>query len=396
MKKCVLLGVSGGIAAYKACDIASKLTKDGVDVRVIMTENATKLVSPITFEALTNNRVSVDTFEQNTTLHVSHVALAKMADVFLVAPASADVIAKFAHGIGDDMLTTTMLAANCKKLIAPAMNTQMLLNPATQRNLDILREDGFEIINSASGRLACGDVGEGRLADTEAILDAVSDALFTEKDMAGVSLLVSAGPTREDIDPVRYITNHSSGKMGYAIARAAKRRGAKVTLITGHTELSLPFGVETVMINSAEDMYKAVLARAESADIIIKAAAVADYTPITVATEKIKKSDSELNLPLKRTKDILFEIGKAKREGQLICGFSMETENLLENSVKKLKAKNADMIVANSISEEGAGFNADTNRAVLITSAGEDKRPFMTKDALAHVILDELMKMKNR
>lgn len=396
MKKCVLLGVSGGIAAYKACDIASKLTKDGVDVRVIMTENATKLISPITFEALTNNRVSVDTFEQNTTLHVSHVALAKMADVFLVAPASADVIAKFAHGIGDDMLTTTMLAANCKKLIAPAMNTQMLLNPATQRNLDILREDGFEIINSASGRLACGDVGEGRLADTEAILDAVSDALFTEKDMAGVSLLVSAGPTREDIDPVRYITNHSSGKMGYAIARAAKRRGAKVTLITGHTELSLPFGVETVMINSAEDMYKAVLARAESADIIIKAAAVADYTPITVATEKIKKSDSELNLPLKRTKDILFEIGKAKREGQLICGFSMETENLLENSVKKLKAKNADMIVANSISEEGAGFNADTNRAVLITSAGEDKRPFMTKDALAHVILDELMKMKNR
>lgn len=396
MKKCVLLGVSGGIAAYKACDIASKLTKDGVDVRVIMTENATKLVSPITFEALTNNRVSVDTFEQNTTLHVSHVALAKMADVFLVAPASADVIAKFAHGIGDDMLTTTMLAANCKKLIAPAMNTQMLLNPVTQRNLDILREDGFEIINSASGRLACGDVGEGRLADTEAILDAVSDALFTEKDMAGVSLLVSAGPTREDIDPVRYITNHSSGKMGYAIARAAKRRGAKVTLITGHTELSLPFGVETVMINSAEDMYKAVLARAESADIIIKAAAVADYTPITVATEKIKKSDSELNLPLKRTKDILFEIGKAKREGQLICGFSMETENLLENSVKKLKAKNADMIVANSISEEGAGFNADTNRAVLITSAGEDKRPFMTKDALAHVILDELMKMKNR
>lgn len=396
MKKCVLLGVSGGIAAYKACDIASKLTKDGVDVRVIMTENATKLISPITFEALTNNRVSVDTFEQNTTLHVSHVALAKMADVFLVAPASADVIAKFAHGIADDMLTTTMLAANCKKLIAPAMNTQMLLNPATQRNLDILREDGFEIINSASGRLACGDVGEGRLADTEAILDAVSDALFTEKDMAGVSLLVSAGPTREDIDPVRYITNHSSGKMGYAIARAAKRRGAKVTLITGHTELSLPFGVETVMINSAEDMYKAVLARANSADIIIKAAAVADYTPITVATEKIKKSDSELNLPLKRTKDILFEIGKAKREGQLICGFSMETENLLENSVKKLKAKNADMIVANSISEEGAGFNADTNRAVLITSAGEDKRPFMTKDALAHVILDELMKMKNR
>jgi len=392
-KKCVVLGVSGGIAAYKACEIASRLTKGGADVRVVMTKNATEFVSPMTFETLTGNRAAVDTFDRNFEWNVEHVALAKQADVFLVAPATANVIAKFACGIADDMLSTTILAAKCKKLVAPAMNTGMLENPATQRNLETLRRDGFTVIEPESGRLACGDNGAGRLADIDVILDAVEDALYENKDLAGLSVLVTAGPTREAMDPVRFITNHSSGKMGYAIARAAKRRGANVTLVTGPTELRAPFGVRVIGVESAADMYGAVMENAPGADIIIKAAAVADYTPASVAPGKIKKSEPSLTLELERTKDILAALGENKRAGQLICGFSMETENLIENSRRKLEAKHADMIVANSIAEEGTGFGTDTNRAVLITKDGDDRRPFMTKDALAHVILDKLLEL---
>ncbi len=393
-KKCVVLGVTGGIAAYKACEVASRLTKSGVDVRVIMTKNATEFVSPMTFETLTGNRVATDTFDRSFEWNVGHVSLAKRADVFLVAPATANAIAKFAGGIADDMLSTTILAARCKKLIAPAMNTGMLENPATVRNLEILRRDGFTVIGSESGRLACGDVGAGRLADVDVIIEAVEDALLAKSDMAGLSVLVTAGPTRESIDPVRFITNHSSGKMGYAIARAAERRGAAVTLVSGPTELKKPWGVETVETESAAEMYDAVMARAAGADIIIKSAAVADYAPAVAAEQKIKKSDGELTLELVRTKDILAAIGEQKRPGQTVCGFSMETENLLENSRKKLISKRADMIVANSVSEEGAGFGGDTNRAVLITAEGETEVPCIAKSELAAVILDAIMRLR--
>ncbi len=388
-RKNLLIGVSGGIAAYKVCEVASYFTKKGVNVNIVMTEHAAQFVGPLTFEALTKNPCLTSLFDGKSADPVAHVNLGRTADAVLIAPATANVIAKLASGIADDMLTSTVLAASCKKLIAPAMFTGMLENVATQRNLKQLREDGFSIIEPAEGRLACGAVGSGRLAEPADLISAVEEALFGSDRLARKRVLVTAGPTQESLDPVRYLTNRSSGKMGYAIAKMAKAMGAEVTLVTGKTALRAPYGVETVAVTSAEEMYEAVTSRQKDADLIVMAAAVADYTPRTVADQKIKKSDGELSLSLCRTKDILATLGESKRPGQVIVGFSMETENLLENSRKKLTKKNADMIVANSIADENTGFAVDTNAAVLITKNGETESGLLSKEDLAALLLEK-------
>ena len=388
--KTVVLGVTGGIAAYKAASLASLLVKQHADVQVLMTKNAARFIAPLTFEQLTGNRVPVDTFDPNHPHSVEHISIADRADFVLIAPATANVIAKLAHGIADDMLTTTVLACDCPKAIAPAMNTKMYENPVTQDNLAALRGYGWEVVEPASGRLACGAEGKGKLPEPETLLEVCLHAAAHEKDLAGRRVLVTAGPTQEPLDPVRYLTNHSSGRMGYAVARAAARRGAEVTLVSGRVNLPRPPYVEIVDVVTAQDMYEAVTAHAADADIVIKAAAVADYRPATVADNKMKKSDADLSIPLERTMDILGALGKNKRPGQFLCGFSMETVNMLENSRAKLKKKNLDMIAANNLKVAGAGFGVETNVLTLITPDSELELPIMSKDAAADVLLDEI------
>ena len=394
--KTVLLGVTGGIACYKAAALASALVKQHCDVQVVMTRNATEFLTPVTFEQLTGNRVAVDTFDRNHPFQVEHVALADRADLVLIAPATANVLAKLAHGIADDMLTTTVLACDCPKMAAPAMNTRMYENPVTQDNLAALRRYGWEIIAPASGRLACGAVGPGKLPEPEDLLECVLHALSHTKDMAGLRLLVTAGPTQEALDPVRYLTNHSTGKMGYAIARAAAARGAEVTLVTGPTALKRPAYMEVVEVVSAREMFEAVTRRSQRQDIIVKAAAVADYRPAAVAGETIKKSEdgSDLALTLERTDDILAWLGAHKPQGQFLCGFSMETRDVLANSRKKLLKKNLDLIAANSLREAGAGFGTATNHVTLITAQAEKDLPLMSKDQVAHALLDEILRLR--
>lgn len=384
--KHIVLGVSGSIAAYKIASLASMLMKRQADVTVIMTQNATNFIHPITFESLTGNKCLVDTFDRNFQHSVEHVSLAKQTDVILVAPASANVIAKAAHGIADDMLTTTLLACQCPKIVAPAMNTRMYHNPVVQDNLKILEKYGMEVVTPDSGYLACGDTGEGKMPEPEALYEAIVKAL-TPKDMAGMKVLVTAGPTQEKFDPVRYISNHSTGKMGYAVARAAMMRGADVTLVSGKVAIQPPAGVNTVPVVSAADMAQAVKASAQDQDIIIKAAAVADYRPLKTADEKMKKKDGELTIALERTEDILAYLGAHRREGQFICGFSMETEHMLENSRVKLEKKNIDMIVANNLRQEGAGFGTDTNVVTLLTREETLELPILSKEEVADRLL---------
>ncbi|EOS62725.1 bifunctional phosphopantothenoylcysteine decarboxylase/phosphopantothenate--cysteine ligase CoaBC [Anaerotruncus sp. X29] len=391
--KTIVLGVSGGIAAYKAAQLASDLGKTGADVHVIMTRNATEFVSPMTFETLVNNRVAVDTFDRGFEYNVEHVALAKKADVFLIAPATANVIAKMAAGIADDMLTTTVLAARCPKIVAPAMNTGMYDNPVTQRNLQTLRAFGVAVVEPESGYLACGDTGRGRLAEEGALLEAVRDAL-TPKDLAGLSVLVTAGPTREAIDPVRYITNHSTGKMGYEVAAAAKRRGASVTLVSGPTSLKPPYGVTFVPVHTAQEMFDEVTSRASAQQMVVKCAAVADYRPATTAEDKIKKQDGEMQIALTRTRDILGWLGEHRVPGQVLCGFSMETRDMVENSAAKLEKKRVDMIVANNLKEAGAGFGTETNIVTILTKAGAEPLPIMGKDQVADEVLTRLLALR--
>ena len=390
--KTVVLGVTGSIAAYKIANLASALVKLHADVNVIMTKNATNFITPITFETLTGNKCLIDTFDRNFQFNVEHVALAKRADIFMVAPASATVIGKIAHGIADDMLTTTIMASKCPKLISPAMNTNMFENPILQDNLKILEKYGYEIINPASGYLACGDTGAGKMPEPETLLKYILRTIAREKDMAGKKVLITAGPTQEKIDPVRYITNHSTGKMGYALAENAMRRGAEVTLVTGPTAIEPPMFVNVVPVISAEDMAGEVIARAPEQDIIIKAAAVADYRPVNPSDEKIKKKDDDESvITLERTQDILKYLGGHKRAEQFICGFSMETENMLENSRAKLTKKNVDMIVANNLKVKGAGFGTDTNVVTIITADGCKELDIMSKVEVANAILDEIM-----
>ena len=386
--KTVLLGVSGGIAAYKSAALASMLKKLHADVHVLMTENAAQFISPVTFESLTGNKCVIDTFDRNFQFNIQHVSLAKRADAVLVAPATANVLAKFAHGLADDMLTTTVLACTCPKIVAPAMNTRMYENLITQDNLATLRHYGFTVVEPASGYLACGDTGAGKMPEPEELCDWLLQAIQCEKDLAGKKILVTAGPTREALDPVRYLTNHSTGKMGYAVARAASRRGADVTLVTGPTELPPPRFCTVVPVTSAAEMFEAVTTRSREMDVIVKAAAVADYTPAQVAGDKIKKSDADLTLPLTRTQDILGWLGAHKRPGQFLCGFSMETRDMLENSRKKLQKKNLDLIAANNVKVPGAGFAGDTNVLTLIAPDFEEELPLLSKDAAAHRLLD--------
>lgn len=386
--KTVLLGVTGGIAAYKIANLASALVKLHADVNVIMTQNATNFINPITFESLTGNKCIVDTFDRNFKFKVEHIALAELADVFMVAPASANVIGKIANGIADDMLTTTFMACKKKKILAPAMNTNMYENPIVQDNIRKLKSYGMEIIEPATGYLACGTTGSGKLPDEKILLEYILREVAYEKDLSGKTVLVTAGPTREAIDPVRFISNHSTGKMGYAIARSASLRGARVILVSGPVSIEPPLFAELVPVVSAEDMYNAVMKYKDEADIIVKSAAVADYTPATISNEKIKKQSGDMRIELKRTKDILKELGQSRRENQFICGFAMETENLIENAVKKLESKNVDMIVANSLKTEGAGFGTDTNVVTLITKDGKTELPLMSKTDVAMKILD--------
>ena len=393
--KCVVLGVTGSIAAYKIAGLASALKKMHADVEVIMTQNATQFINPITFESLTGNKCLVDTFDRNFSFSVEHIAIAKKADVFLVAPASANVIAKMAHGIADDMLTTTILACKCPKIISPAMNTGMFENEIVQDNLKILKKYGMQVVEPATGYLACGDTGAGKMPEPEVLLQYILREIAYEKDLVGKRVLVTAGPTREAIDPVRFITNHSTGRMGYAIAKMAMLRGAAVTLVSGPVAIEPPMFVDTIAVESAQQMYEAVMAHAKEADIIIKSAAVADYAPAQVSPEKIKKSEGDASISLTRTKDILAALGEKKREDQFICGFAMETEHLLENATAKREKKNVDMIVANSIRQEGAGFGVDTNVATFITKDGLRSLPLMSKEALAMEILDEAMRTQN-
>ena len=389
--KTIVLGVTGGIACFKAAALASLLVKQHANVQVIMTENATKFVTPLTFEQLTGQKALTDTFDRNFQHSVEHIAVADRADLVLIAPATANIIAKLAHGIADDMLTTTVLACDCPKAIAPAMNTRMYENPVTQDNLAALRRYGWEVAEPASGHLACGAEGKGRLPEPEQLLELCLHAVAREKDLRGKRVLVTAGPTREALDPVRYLTNRSSGRMGYAIAKAAARRGAEVTLVSGPTALPRPGYMEIVDVESAQEMYEAVTSRAPDMDIIIKAAAVADYRPADVAEDKIKKKDGDLSIPLERTLDILAALGQNKREGQFLCGFSMETRDLIENSRKKLTKKNLDMVAANNVKVEGAGFGVETNVLTLITAEGEKELPLMSKDAAADALLDTIL-----
>lgn len=393
--KTVLLGVTGSIAAYKIASLASMLVKLHCDVHVIMTQNATNFIHPITFETLTNNRCIVDTFDRNFQYNVEHVALAKRADVVMIAPATANVIAKLAHGLADDMLTTTTLACSCQKIVSPAMNTQMYENQITQDNIQKLQSYGFQVIEPASGFLACRDIGAGKMPEPEVLLDYILKEIALEKDMVGMNVLVTAGPTQESIDPVRYITNHSTGKMGYAIANCAMLRGANVTLVTGPTGIKKPPFVDVVEIKSAQDMFEAVTSRSDKQDIIIKAAAVADYRPANVSDEKVKKADNDLSIALERTQDILKYLGENKKEHQFLCGFSMETQNMLENSRAKLAKKNLDMIVANNLKVSGAGFGTDTNIVTMISKDKEIELEIMSKDDVAKCILDEILKQMN-
>lgn len=392
--KTVVLGVTGSIAAYKIANLARMLKKLHCNVHVLMTQNATNFINPITFESLLSTKCLVDTFDRNFQYSVEHVAIAKQADVVLVAPASANVIGKIAGGIADDMLTTTVMACPCKKIISPAMNHNMFHNPIVQDNIEKLRGFGYEIVEPDRGMLANGDIGDGRMPDEEVLLEYILKEIACEKDFEGKKVLVTAGATREAIDPVRFITNHSSGKMGIALAKAAMLRGAEVTLVKAYTEVKAPMFVDVVNVTSAEDMFKAVTERFDEADIIIKAAAVADYTPVTCADEKIKKSDSDMKIELTRTKDILKYIGEHKKENQVICGFSMETENVLENSKKKLMSKNCDMICANSLKTQGAGFGVDTNVVTIITESGCEELPVMSKEEVAHRVLTAISQLK--
>lgn len=390
--KTVLLGVTGGIACYKAAELASALVKQHCNVRVVMTAHATEFITPLTFESLTGNRAVVDTFDRSRPHEVEHIALADEADLVLIAPATANVLAKLAHGIADDMLTTTVLACSCPKIAAPAMNTKMYENPVTQDNLAALRRYGWEILEPESGRLACGAVGKGKLPDPADLLEAVLHALCHEKDMQGLRVLVSAGPTQEALDPVRYLTNHSTGKMGYAIARAAAARGAQVTLVSGPTELKAPAYLQTVSVTSAQEMFRAVSEKSREADIVVMAAAVADYTPCTVAEHKIKKgAEDDLRLPLSRTTDILAWLGGNRTPEQFLCGFSMETQDMVENSRKKLVKKQIDMIAANNLRDEGAGFGVATNLLTLITAEEERALPLMSKEDAANELLTEIL-----
>ena len=388
--KTIVLGVTGSIAAYKIANLARMIKKLHGNVHVLMTQNATNFINPYTFETLTQNKCLIDTFDRSFQYSVEHVAIAKQADVVMIAPASANVIGKIANGIADDMLTTTVMACPCKKIIAPAMNHNMFHNPIVQDNIEKLRRFGYEIVEPENGMLANGDMGDGRMPDENVLLEYILKEVYHAKDLTGKAILVTAGATCEAIDPVRYITNRSTGKMGMAIAKAAAYRGAKVTLVKGHTEAELPMFVSVVNASSAEDMYNAVMSRAADCDIIIKAAAVADYTPQVVAEEKIKKQDGDSVIKLKRTKDILQSLGESKRKGQFLCGFSMETENVFENSQKKLVKKNADMICANSLRQSGAGFGTDTNIITLITKDGAEELPIMSKFDAANIILDRI------
>ena len=388
--KCVLLGVTGGIAAYKMASVASGLRKAGADVHVIMTENAAQFITPLTFETLTNHRCVVDTFARDFQYDVQHISLAKAADLILIAPATANILAKLAHGIADDMLTTTVLAARCRKLVSPSMNTAMLENPITQDNIATLRRYGFGIIEPASGLLACRDVGSGKLPEPEVLLECIAMELAREKTLAGVHVTVTAGPTQEALDPVRYLTNHSSGRMGYAIAREAALRGAEVTLISGPTALAAPMGVTVKPVVSARDMLEAVQDTLPGTDILIKAAAVADYRPAAVSEHKMKKGDGELTLPLARTEDILQWVAEHRHPGLFVCGFSMETRDLIENSRAKLERKHLDMIAANSLCTEGAGFGVATNVVTLLTPEGAEQLPLLGKDEVAARLLDAI------
>ncbi len=393
--KTVLLGVSSSIAAYKMCNVARMLTKLGAEVHVAMTANATNFVHPLTFETLTQNKCLIDTFDRNFQYSVEHVAIAKKADVVLIAPATANVIGKIANGIADDMLTTTVMACTCPKLVSPAMNHNMLHNPIVQENIAKLRKYGYKIIEPVNGMLANRDVGDGKLPDEETLVEHILREIAFEKDLAGKKVLITAGATRESIDPVRFITNHSSGKMGFALARAAMLRGADVTVIAAHTDVEPPMFVNTVRVVSAADMFNAVKQYMSEMDIIIKAAAVADYTPVTTADSKIKKSDDDMSIPLRRTVDILKYIGENRHEGQLVCGFSMETDNVIENSRKKLMSKKCDMICANSLRRSGAGFGTDTNIITLITPNVEEELELMSKFDAANEILTRLRSIVN-
>lgn len=394
--KTVILGVTGSIAAYKMANVSSLLKKQHCDVHVIMTENSTNFINPITFETLTNNKCLIDTFDRNFQYNVEHVALAKKADLMLIAPASANIIAKLANGLADDMLTTTALACTCKKIIAPAMNTNMYQNKIVQNNIQKLRDFGFIVIPPETGMLACGDIGAGKMPSENVLIDYILSEIAYEKDMLGLKVLITAGPTQESIDPVRFITNHSSGKMGYSLAKSAMLRGANVTLVSGKTCLTPPTRVNVVDVISAEDMYNAVIERLDEQDIVIKAAAVADYCPVKVSNEKIKKTVSDTSIKLKRTSDILKKIGEIRRDDQYICGFSMETQDLVENSKQKLFNKKIDMIVANSLKEPGAGFSTDTNVVTIITEQKEIPLQLMSKDMVAEQILTAILSEKER
>ena len=393
--KTVVLAVSGGIAAYKIPNLARMLIKQGARVQVVMTKNATHFITPFTFSTLTKQNCLVDTFEEPVSYSVEHVALAQLADIVMIAPATANVMAKLAHGLADDMLTTTVLASRAPKIIAPAMNTAMYENPVTQDNIELLKHYGMEVITPASGHLACGDSGAGKMPEPETLFQYICKTIAHEKDMAGMKVLVTAGPTQEAIDPVRYITNHSSGKMGYSIAKACMLRGADVTLVTGRTALDAPLFVNTVPVISAKDMYEEVTSRSHDMDIIIKAAAVADYRPCNVADEKIKKKEGDvMSIPLERTDDILKYLGEHKEPHQFLCGFSMETQNMLENSKKKLMKKNLDMIVANNLKEQGAGFETDTNIVTMITQNEVFELELMSKEEVAFHLLDKILELR--
>ena len=390
--KCIVVGVTAGIAAYKICQLVSSLKKQGNEVHVIMTKEAEKFVTPLTFQTLSNQKVITDMFTVDYTPDVHHISLAKKADLFIVAPATANIIAKIAHGLADDMLTTTFLAATCPKLIVPAMNTNMLNNPITQDNIATCQKYGMHIMCSGAGYLACGDVGAGRLPEPEEIEDAIASLIETDRYLNGRHVVITAGATQEEIDPVRYITNHSTGKMGYALAKEARNAGARVTLISGKTNLPKPYGVDVVNVTSASDMAKSVIDNFENADVVIMSAAVADYTPIEKAEQKIKKTDGDLSIVLKRTQDILLTIGQKKREDQIVIGFAMETENLLENAAKKLQEKNANYIIANSIREPGAGFGVDTNIVKIISPTSVEDLGLLSKDETAKEILRHCLK----